>query len=624
MGTVAHVCGIAGGTGHNTASQQVVIGRQLATLDHRGPDAAGFSTSPTVVIGQTRLAVMDPAHGDPPMTDESGDVRVALNGEIYNFLELRAQLQDQGHRFRSACDTEVLAHLAESLEPVDLARALRGMFAFAVWDERRGRLILGRDRLGKKPLYFWTGGGDLVFGSEIKAVLADPRVPRELDRDVIPAYLAFGYAPSPRTFFDGVQSVPPGSVLVWERGSYVVESYWDCRAVSTEELLTAPVEELAREAGRLFAEAVRERLVADVPLGAFLSGGIDSSAVVAVMADAASGPVRTFCIGFNEDAYDERRWARLVSDRFSTEHVEELVKPDASAALDTVLDHCDQPFADSSALPMHLLAGVARQHVTVALSGDGGDEVFGGYERFAASILLNRVQKLPTPLRAGAAGAGRVLQGGDQRGLRSRAGRLLRGFGKPMPDAYEELVRYFDDEWLTAARLSPQRDVHAAEWFGSAGAPVLGRLLDLNRRTYLLDDLLVKVDRMSMAHALEVRSPFLDHRLVEFAARVPGRHHVHGRRLKVLLKLAMRGTLPDEVLDRPKRGFGVPLDAWFRGPLRDETHRRLLDRTARVAAFVPAEQVSALVREHDAGKAAHGQRLWSLLMLERFLEREGW
>jgi asparagine synthase (glutamine-hydrolysing) len=612
------MCGIAGGTGPASA-QEPVVARQLATLLHRGPDASATTAGTEATIGQTRLAVMDPQHGDPPLKDESGDIRAALNGEIYNYRALQAALEADGHRFRSHCDTEVVAHLAERMEPADLARSLRGMFAFAVWDERRRRLVLGRDRFGKKPLFYWYDGRDLVFGSELKAVLADPRVPRIVDPDVVPAYLAFGYVPSPSTFFRGIRSVPPATVLVWERGQVRTERYWELPTDAS--FFTGDAEELAGETRRLLREAVRERLAADVPLGAFLSGGLDSSAVVALMAPELSQPVKTFCIGFDETSYDERRWAALVARRFDTDHTEDVVRADAATLLEQVLSACDQPFADSSALPTYLLCQMTRRHVTVALSGDGGDEVFAGYDRFAAGLLLERVNRAPRAPLAAARRLGRHVAGGDGRARLTRAGRLLALAGLPMPAAYEGLVRLFDDDWLASAGLPAQAAAHADTWALSAGQPTLHRLLDLNRRTYLVDDLLVKADRMSMAHALEVRSPFLDHRLVEFAGRVPARLHSRGRHGKRLLKLAMAADLPPEVVNRPKRGFGVPLDSWFRKELSDEA-RAIAQPGARISQFVPASAVARLVQQQAAGTAAHGQRLWSLLMLERFLERE--
>lgn len=622
------MCGIAGGTGRDTAERRAVLDRQLRTLRLRGPDSWGFLPGEGAIVGQTRLSIIDVAHGDPPLTDESGDVRVALNGEIYNFRELADELRRDGHQFATGCDTEVIAHLAEQLEPVELARRLHGMFAFAIWDAGRDRLVLGRDRLGKKPLHYWTNGSELVFGSEIKAVLADPRVPRRLDQEALPGYLTYGYAPSPGTFFEGIRSLPAGHVLVLEAGSSpVVTQYWDAPAVPESELLTGTSQELAAQLLGLLRTAVQDRLVSDVPLGAFLSGGVDSSAVVALMAEASSTPVKTFCIGFEEEAYDERPWARLVAERLGCEHHELVVRPEAGELMDRVLDACDQPFADSSALPTYLLAELARSEVTVALSGDGGDELFAGYERFAAGVALSHASAVPDPVLRLAAQVARRISTPDQRSSRAKLVRFVEQAPHGMPDAYTGWVSYFDraaaDELVAGAGAAAQRHYDNI-WAASAGAPVLSRLLDLNRRTYLLDDLLVKTDRMSMARSLEVRSPLLDHRLVEFAVRVPPSEHLSGRRLKLLLKRAVSGLVPAEVLDRPKKGFGVPLDAWFRDELRDELHKRIGIGRPRLAEHVRLEPVRRLVDEHLAGRAAHGQRLWSLLLLERFLEREGW
>ena len=622
--TLNGMCGIAGGTGPDDAGRRSVLERQLGTLHRRGPDSWGFHAAGGAMVGQTRLAVIDVQRGDPPLTDESGDVGVALNGEIYNYRLIREQLLAAGHTLVTSGDTEVIAHLAEDLEPVELARRLDGMFAFAVWDGRRRRLVLGRDRLGKKPLYYWFGGGQLVFGSEIKALLADPRVPRELDETVLPDYLAYGYAPSPRTFYRGIRSVPPATVLVLDEGGAPrLERYWDVAPPRDGGFLQAGEQELARELRRLLDAAVRKRLVADVPLGAFLSGGVDSSAVVGLMSAHSTTPVSTFCIGFDEEAYDERRWARLVAERFGTDHHEEVARPRASDLLDDILTACDQPFADSSAIPTWLLSRMTREHVTVALSGDGGDEVFAGYDRFLAGAALGRV---PAAVRAPLARAGAGLGGADQRGRLSRAGRLLRAAADPMPQAYLRWVRLFEPELLATLVRSGDRTRHLYDgiWADSAGAPTLARLLDLNRRTYLVDDLLVKADRMSMAHGLEVRSPFLDSELVEFGVRLPPRQQVRGRTTKRLLKTALRDLLPHEVLDRPKKGFGVPLDAWFRGELREETRSRLLSPHARVAQHLDPAGVARLVAAHEAGVQANGQRLWALLALERFLEREGW
>jgi asparagine synthase (glutamine-hydrolysing) len=614
------VCGIAGGTGRNSQERSRILDRQLTTLRHRGPDSWGFLPGGSGAVGQTRLSVIDLLRSDPPLTDESGAVRVALNGEIYNFKELRRELLEEGHQLASEGDTEVIAHLAEDHSPVDLCRRLDGMFAFGVWDERDARLVLGRDRFGKKPLYYWYGQDELVFGSEIKAVLADPRVPRRLNTNVVPQYLSFGYAPTPETFFEGVRSLPAGHVLTFVRGGPpVIERYWSVPVVPQESLLRWSLDDAARHLRELLRAAVARRLVADVPLGAFLSGGVDSSAVVGLMAEQMTEPVRTFSIGFQEKEFDEREWGALVARRFGTRHSEHIVTADAAHVVDRILDACDQPFADSSALPTFFLSEVTRRDVTVALSGDGGDEVFAGYDRFAAALLLRRAPRALRGLSVAAAGIPR---------LSTRIQRLLEAGGTGMPEAYERLVMISAPEDVrrllggdAAARVTT---THSDLWASSAGASALHRLLHLNINSYLLDDLLVKVDRMSMQHGLEVRSPLLDPALLDFAMSVTPDLHVRGLRLKRLLKAAVADLVPVEVLNRPKKGFGVPVARWLRNELRPLVEGELLAPSARLAALVNAQEVQRLAHEHEIGRRDHGQRLWALLLLERFLRREGW
>ncbi|MDP1847037.1 MAG: asparagine synthase (glutamine-hydrolyzing), partial [Solirubrobacteraceae bacterium] len=404
------MCGIAGALAFG-AAQAGRADAQLTCMAHRGPDAEGVFERGPGWVGQTRLAVIDLPHGDPPIANETGTVGVSLNGEIYNFRELRAGLSARGHTLRTDGDTEVIAHLAEELEPVALASALEGMFALAAWDEPRGRLVLARDRFGKKPLYYFRDGRRLVFGSEIKSVLAHPHVPRELRADVLPDYLALGYVPTPDTFFAGIHSVPPGHVLVaGTNGDVRLERYWAPRWPGADGVVRAgggPAEQVA-EVRRLLRAAVGRRLIADVPLGAFLSGGIDSSAIVGLMSELQSSPVKTFTIGFEgDDGFDERPFARAVAERHGTEHTEFVVKPDAAGLLERLVWHHDQPFGDSSALPTYLLSELTSRHVTVALCGDGGDELFAGYERFAAALALARYERA-VPRRARAAVARRA------------------------------------------------------------------------------------------------------------------------------------------------------------------------------------------------------------------------
>ncbi len=505
------------------------------------------------------------------------------------------------------------------------------MFAFAVWDAGRRRLILGRDRLGKKPLYYWHGGGRLVFGSELKAVLAHPAVPRTLNPRAIPAYLAFGYVPEPETFFDGVLSLPPGHVLSIQPGRPpAIARYWSppVAGVDGVRALAIGPEEAARRVRAGLEAAVARRLESDVPLGAFLSGGIDSSAIVALMARAGGRQVRTFTIGFEDrDGFDERRYARLVADRYATEHQEEVVSPNAVELLETLVWHHDQPFGDSSAIPTYLLNRMTRSEVTVALSGDGGDELFAGYERFVAALLLGAYRHVPRPLRTLARELAHALPPAAASGRAASLDRFTAAAELELPDAYRAWVGLMPDaDRQAAVALDGDWGVrdYAAIWRGSAGARPLDRLLDLNLRTYLPGDLLVKADRMSMAHGLEVRSPFLDTALVELALRLPPATKIRGLRRKVVLVDAVRDLLPAEILTRRKRGFGVPLDRWFRSDLRDYMQATLGARDARVRAHVDGAVVDRLIAGHDGGARNHGQLLWTLLTLEVFLRREGW
>ena len=624
------MCGIAGVVDANGERLDAVVTRQLALLHHRGPDSSGIHEGRGACIGQARLSIIDLLTGDPPITNEDGSIGVVLNGEIYNFRGLRDQLSRTGHAFSSSGDTEVLAHLAEHDEPVEIARQLDGMFAFALWDEARGRLVLGRDRFGKKPLYYWTDGSRLTFGSEIKAVLADPAVSRRLDPDALPAYLAFGYVPVPGTFFEGVRRVPPGCVLVVERHRPLrIERYWSppLAGVNRAEGDDLSDAEAVHDVRRCLEEAVVKRLVADVPIGAFLSGGVDSSAVVAIMA-AASSSVRTFTIGFEGPGYfDEREHARVIAKRFATEHVELVVRPDAVALVEQLVTHFDEPFGDSSAIPTYLLSELTRAHVKVALCGDGGDELFAGYERFAAALVLARLQHVPERLRGWATTLVNRL---PPRMLRARVKsmqRLLGSSGLDGPNAMRTWAAFISDGQAAAllpGRMGAAHDYWERVWAESAGGRPLDRLLDLNIKTYLEGDLLPKVDRTSMANGLEVRAPLLDAQLAEVAARLLPRQKLRGTTTKWALKHAVADLLPSETRRRRKQGFGVPVDAWFRGELRGYLDSMLGDSRSRLRDHVAMEPVETMVREHQAGRADHGHALWSLLTLEVFLRRQGW
>jgi asparagine synthase (glutamine-hydrolysing) len=625
------MCGICGLVADEPGDVLSVVKAQLDSLHHRGPDASGSFAAQHAVISQNRLAIIDLETGDPPITNEDGSVAVVLNGEIYNFQALQDQLQRQGHELRSRGDTEVIAHLAEELPPVELARRLDGMFAFAVWDERRRRLVVGRDRLGKKPLFYWSSGGRLAFGSEIKALLVEPPVPRRLDPGAIPAYLTFGYVPTPRTFFEGIRSLPPGHVLTFEPGGDpVIERYWEPPlTLSSDGKLDISLADAACEVRALLREAVRRRLVSDVPLGAFLSGGIDSTTVVGLMAELIDRPVQTFTIGFEDrEGFDERPYARQAADRHRTDHHEHVVRPDAVELVERLVWHHDQPFGDSSAVPTFLLSEVTRGSVTVALSGDGGDELFAGYERFAGGVAANQYAAMPTPLRRAVGNTVGLLPDRALRGRAAKVRRFTQVAEHGLPDAFRSWISFIQDS-DSDGLLDGRRDDwgiedYRATWKRSEGARPLDRLLDLNLRTYLLDDLLVKADRMSMAHGLEVRSPFLDADLLAFTTRLPPAHKARGMALKRVLKAAVKDLVPADILDRPKKGFGVPLDRWFREDLRAYVASTLGASDARVKAHLVPSAVDRLLAEHDGRARDHGHALWTLLTLEVFLRRQDW
>ena len=624
------MCGISGSVQRDGVATRG-IDAQLACQRHRGPDAEGYFDGGRGVVGQNRLSIIDLVHGDPPLTNEDGTVGAVLNGEIYNFREIRDELRQRGHHLSSAGDTEVLAHLAEDHDAVGLARALDGMFAFATWDRNREQLVLGRDRTGKKPLYYWRSAGTFVFSSEIKGVLAHPDVSCEPNEHAIDAYLTFGYVPTPYTFFDGIKSLPPAHVLtVTPGGDPRIERYWRLQVPGVDgarERIDLGLDEAGAEIRRLLQAAIQRRLIADVPLGAFLSGGIDSSSIVALMAGVMGEPVKTFTIGFSDrDGYDERPYARMVAQRYGTEHYEEVVHPEAVDLVERLVWHHDQPFGDSSAIPTFILNEITRKHVTVALAGDGGDELFAGYERFPVGMTVERLRAIPEPIRR----VGRTALGWlPESGLGGRVGRAQRFAGtveEGTPWAFLGWVSYVSEPWRQRLLKRPDNwgfQDYARRWQETAGARTLDRLLALNIETYLLDDLLVKMDRMSMAHALEIRSPFLDTQLLEFATRLAPSLKIRGFSMKRVLKHAFADFLPAEILSRPKRGFSVPLDRWFREDL-DVYTQSMLGAGARVRAHVDGSAVDQLLSEHRSRSARHGHALWTLLTLELFLRRHGW
>jgi asparagine synthase (glutamine-hydrolysing) len=550
--------------------------------------------------------VIDLETGSQPVANETGDIVAVFNGELYNFRELRAELAV--HEVRGTGDTPVIPHLYEE-HGLGFVERLSGMFAIALWDAPRERLVLARDHVGKKPLvYARLPDGSLAFASEVKALLRLPGVRREVDPEQLDAYLALQYVPG-GTGFAGIEKLPPGHLLVAENGFVRVEQYAELRSLeprSDDEWL-----ELVRSE---VAAAVERRLVADVPLGALLSGGIDSSIVVALMAQASARPVRTFTVGFGEPRYDERRYAQAVADRFATEHTEVVLEPDVEATLPRLAGAYDEPHGDDAALPLYLICEAARREVTVALTGDGGDESFGGYERYLAHRLAAR---LP---RAGAGTAARVLRrlSREPRSAATRAARLLDAVAAPPAARYGRLMKVFPtalrgELWEPGFVARPRP---AAELLGAPDGAGIDALQRIDIRTYLPDDLLVKADIASMAHSLELRSPFLDRRVLELGVSLPDGLKLSGRRGKAALRTAFGAELPPEVVARGKAGFGVPLSAWFRGELRPLAADLLLDGTARGRGQLRAATVKRLLDEHVTGRADHGHRLWCLLMLE--------
>jgi asparagine synthase (glutamine-hydrolysing) len=589
----------------------------VAALVHRGPDAGGVTPLGRCALGHRRLKVLDLETGDQPATNETGDVAVVFNGELYDFADLRRELAARGHRVPGTGDTAVLPHLYEEHGP-EFPTALAGMFAVAVWDASRDRLVLARDRVGKKPLHYVAlPGGGLAFASELKALFTLPGVARELDPTALDAYLALQYVPGEEIGVGGIRRLLPGHVLVWEDGAISTNRYWELtprhRDLADEEWL-----ELVRSTIRT---AVRKRLVSDVPLGALLSGGIDSSIVVGLMAQESSGPVRTFTVGVDDERYDERGPGRVVADAFGTAHEEILVEPDPVELVSRLAALLDEPLGDEAILPTLLVCEAARRHVTVALVGDGGDESFAGYERYAAMGITDSISRAPV-LPAAAGRLLRALPTGrrEPRSLPYRAARLLEAAAAPPAERYGRLVEVFppslrEELYVSelAAAIGPPRPASAL--LGPALLPGAAGLQALDVRTYLPDDLLVKADRASMAVSLELRSPLLDHEVLELGLSLPDRLKIDGRRGKVALRRAFADLLPREIAARGKTGFGVPLGAWFRGPLRELAEDLLLGGASARGRFRP-EVVRRLLDEHARGKRDHGHRLWCLLVLE--------
>jgi asparagine synthase (glutamine-hydrolysing) len=611
------MCGIFGMTAR---LGDEALDRVSSLMAHRGPDSEGRFVDNAVTLLHRRLKIIDlsPA-ASQPMTNEEGTLQVIFNGEIYNHRALRAELEAAGHTFRSRSDTEAIVHGYEEWGDAVIER-IDGMFALAVWDDPRRRLLAARDRVGKKPLYYSTDGGVLRFASTI-AALHGAGLPRAVSTAALPYFLSYGFVPPPATHFDGVLQLPPASRLVWERGQITIDEYWRPH-FGVPAGGVPPYAEALRRVRELVTDAVERRLESDVPLGAFLSGGIDSTIIVGLMAKLMRSPVRTFSIGFSGDPkYDETRYAQIAATAFGTAHTRFDVEPSAMELVERLVWHHDGPFGDSSAIPTYNVSQLTRQHVTVALTGDGGDELFCGYQRFLAA---EAAEWIPRPLRVLAASAAGVLPpSSSERSLFARGQRFLAAASLPLAERLARWNSFFPQPMqLLRPELAADLDAPLA-WQrqmldATQGSTVLARVLEHNFRTYLPFDLLVKADHTSMANSLELRAPFLDTALIEYAAALPAGYLRRGLTTKRILKDAFADLLPPEIMRRGKMGFGVPLGRWFRGSLKGYLND-LLGRGARLEAYLDAGAVARLLADHDAGRSDHGQRLWLLLTFEVWL-----
>ncbi|MBX7168645.1 MAG: asparagine synthase (glutamine-hydrolyzing) [Pirellulales bacterium] len=629
------MCGIAGAvwTAAGPPLDEHVLRRMTDLLRHRGPDDAGHYRSAVVALdgqagggvalGHRRLSIIDVACGHQPLANEDETVWIVFNGEIYNFRDLRRRLEGAGHRFRTTSDTETIVHLYED-EGIDCFRHLNGMFALAIWDARQRQLVLARDRLGKKPLFYRADAQRLLFASELKSILTVPGVPREVDPAAIDAYLTYQYIPHPRTILQGVAKLPPAHWATFRQGRVETGCYW---RPDFQREIDRPAGEYREELQATLRDAVRLRLESEVPLGAFLSGGIDSSIVVGLMQREMTRPVKTFSIGFTVPEYDETHYARAVAARLGTEHHEFRVEPRSLEVLPKLAWHFDEPFADSSAIPTWYVAQLAREQVTVALTGDGGDELFAGYDRYQAVRLGSWFDRLPAGLQWPLTTSlwQRLPVDGSQRSWRRRFKRLVGALALPPGRRYLEWIAIFGEArraaLYTDAFLAALPDADPYGFLDAALARSSRRdrvtataLADLT--TYLPCDLLTKVDIAAMAHGLECRQPLLDYRVVELAAAMPLRDKLRGRRGKAILRDAFGDLLPPDVLRRRKMGFGVPLAEWFRKELKDYAYDVLLAERALARGYFRRDSIAALVDEHVRGVFDHGYRLWALLVLE--------
>jgi asparagine synthase (glutamine-hydrolysing) len=598
------------------------VKRMSSRLVHRGPDSDGVFHDGGVALAMRRLSIIDLEHGDQPISNEDGSVTVVQNGEIYNYRELRRGLEGRGHRFRTSSDTEVLVHLYEEHGDGFVER-LRGMFAIALWDSRERRLLLARDRFGIKPLYYRLHDGALSFASELKAMLEQPGFSREIDPEAVAAYLAFNSIPAPLTVFAEARKLPAGTLAVWRDGELSQRRYARPAPVEAGQARRRPAGELAAELRETLRGSIRAHLVADVPVGVLLSGGVDSAGIVALAAAEQAEPVKTFSVGFEEASFDELERARLVAQRYGTEHHEIVLRPDAVELFPKLVEAFDEPFGDSSALPTYLVSELAAGEVKVALSGEGGDELFGGYYTYVADLLAPRVGRLA----AVAAPLIERLPSSDSKvSLDYKAKRFARGAGLPPLERHHAWKEIFSRQTQTALLGGRDPgwdpvDLYRERYAETAGAEPLARLQDVDLGIYLVDDLLVKTDRSSMAHSLELRVPFLDNEVATMALGLATPLKVRGLAKKRLLRQALAPLLPKEVLRGPKQGFSIPVAAWLRGPLQGFAREVLAAETLSRQGWLDPATVSGLLDSHSAGREDLSRQLWGLIAFTLWFDR---
>ena len=631
------MCGIAGFFDQRLERSQAasLLQRMTRSLSHRGPDEDGLHLDGPVGLGHRRLSIIDLEAGRQPIFNEDQTKAIVFNGEIYNFRPLRERLAAQGHRFRTSSDTEVILHAYEEYGE-KCVEHLRGMFAFAVWDRPKQQIFLARDRVGIKPLYYYWDGQKCLFGSELKAILEDPSVPRELDVQALDDYLTYLYVPAPRTIFKDIRKLEPGHTLtITAEGTAAHNCYWDLR-FDPDECLSEDdwIEGLQAK----LKESVAIHLMSEVPLGAFLSGGIDSSAVVALMAGALDRPVQTSTIGFEESQFDELPYARMVAARYRTQAHERIVRASAAGILDRLVWHFDEPFADASMIPTYYVSQVARERVTVCLSGDGGDENFAGYRRYKFDTFENRIRAwMPSVIRRPLFGSlAAMYPKADWLPRVLRAKSTLRNLSLTPEEGYFSSVTWFTpsmkqqlyhDRLRSSLEGYQPMSVMQRYFDRTRGWDPLSRVQYVDVKTYLVDDILTKVDRASMAHSLEVRVPLLDHEVMEFAARIPARFKLRAGEGKYILKRALRDLVPAEAMNRPKMGFSIPLAQWFRGELKGQFEERVLGASSFLGELMNRDSIRHWWSQHQSGLRDYSHHLWALLVLEcwgqRFMKRSG-